>query len=71
MGGRVGSMSWPPSVATMGSPLPAWEKVRGGTGHGVKRWRMEGSVDARMSMEEAPESAKRLWGVMDTDASTR
>ena len=42
-----------------------------GTGHGVKRWRMEGSVDARMSMEEAPESAKRLWGVMDTDASTR
>ena len=51
--------------------MPAWEKLRGGTGHGVKRWRMEGSVDARVSMEEAPESAKRLWGVMDADASAR
>ena len=50
--------------------MPAWEKVRGGTGHGMKRWRMDGSVEARMSMEEAPESAKRL-GVMETEESTR
>jgi hypothetical protein len=28
-------------------------------------------VDARTSVEEAPESAKRLWGGIDTDASTR
>jgi hypothetical protein len=59
VGGRVGSIRWPPSVATMGSPLPAWEKVRGGTGHGMKRWRIDGSVDARMSIEDAPESANR------------
>ena len=70
-GGRVGRMRWPPSVATMGSPLPACENVRGGTGRGEKRWRRWGSVDARISMEEAPESAKRLWGGIDADASTR
>ena len=31
-----------------------------------ERWRMDG-VWMHVELEEAPESAKRLWGVMETD----
>jgi hypothetical protein len=35
---------------------------RGGAGRGMKRWRVDGSVDACMSMGDAPKSAKREEG---------
>ena len=43
----------PPAEADMGSP-PAWERVMGGTSWEEQRWDMEGKVEARKRITEAP-----------------